>query len=432
MKRIIGLCFAILIASPLLAQKYGATPEDSVECIKNLSIYQEFYKQKAYTDAYPAWKEVQKYCPSASLNNYIRGNVILKQMIAKDTDPTIRQKHIEELMSLWDLRIENYGRPGYCMGMKGRDMRVYMPDSLAAARAILLEAMKNSEEKDIYPVPFWYLEAVIDAVKAGLLDKEEVLNAYERAAAVLEKVKAGSPNDTNIDNAMTGLDALLEPYASCTELVSLYEKKYESNKTNLAFLKKATIMLDGRGCTSENIFFKLSEALHAIEPTAQSAYLMAKMCYAKKYYKMSIDYIAPHAKSLEKDNEKINAYMLLADSYLNLSQFSAGRDACTAILAINPNEGRAYLMLGNLYAAGAKSCGDGTTIGQRAPYWAAVDKFVKAKQLDPSVAETADKLIAAYRGSFPSGDELFTYGLKEGDSYSIHCWFVETTTIRSR
>ena len=43
---ILALVAGLTTSSKVSAQgKYGATPEDSVECIMNLSLYNEFYKQ---------------------------------------------------------------------------------------------------------------------------------------------------------------------------------------------------------------------------------------------------------------------------------------------------------------------------------------------------------------------------------------------------
>lgn len=432
MKKALVLCIGLALSGCLMAQKYGSSPEDSTECIKNLSIYQEFFKQKAYTEAYDAWKDVLKYCPANSLNTYIRGNTILKQVIAKESDATKKAEYVDELLNLWDLRSQYFGRPGYCLGMKGQDLRTYRPSEIMQAKELFSSAMNYQDEKGVYPVPFWYLGCIVDAFKANLAQKEEIFEAYDKAVAMLEYIKAKDAGDTNIDNALAGCDALLEPFASCEDLINIYGKKFEENKSNIDFLKKATKMLDNRSCTDSELFFKATEALHSLEPTPQSAYLMAKMCYAKKEYKQAIDYISKEVDNLEKDSEKINSYMLLADSYMNTSQYSLGKDACNKALAINPNEGRVYLMIGHLYAAGAKLCGDDAVIGQRAAFWAAVDKYNKAKQVDPSVAEAANKFIAAYQAYFPSGDDIFTHGLKEGDSYTIQCWFSETTTIRAR
>ena len=40
--------------------KYGA---DSAECIKYLSYYDQYYKQKNYNDAIPNWRKAYKLCP---------------------------------------------------------------------------------------------------------------------------------------------------------------------------------------------------------------------------------------------------------------------------------------------------------------------------------------------------------------------------------
>ena len=40
--------------------KYGA---DSAECLKYLSYYQEYYKQKNYDEALPSWRTAMKFCP---------------------------------------------------------------------------------------------------------------------------------------------------------------------------------------------------------------------------------------------------------------------------------------------------------------------------------------------------------------------------------
>ncbi|MEG2666012.1 MAG: hypothetical protein RSA02_03235 [Bacteroidales bacterium] len=432
MKRTGLVLWALAVCFSASAQKYGNTPEDSVNCIQNLSIYQEFYKQKAYAEAYPAWKEVLSLCPATSLNTYIRGGVILKTLISKTTDAAKQKQYISELMSLWDLRKQYYGMPGYCSGMKARDMRTYQPEKIKEALTLFREALAYSTEKGFYPISFFAFECAIDAYKANLITKDELIDAYDRSMSILEGIAESNPDDSDITNTVGTLDIAFEPYAACADLIPIYEKKFQSHKTDVEFLKKATRMMNMRNCTESNLFFNLSAALYAIEPTPESAYLMARMCYSKKDYKKTVYYLADQAGKLSKKAEKVSAYLMLADSYSNLGRLSEGKTACLDALNVNPNEGKAYILLGNLYASGARQCGDEPQISQRAAYWAAVDKFIKAKSVDPSVADLADKLISSYRNHFPSGDDLFTFGYKEGQSYTIRCWFVETTTIRAR
>jgi hypothetical protein len=83
-----------------------------------------------------------------------------------------------------------------------------------------------------------------------------------------------------------------------------------------------------------------------------------------------------------------------------------------------------------MYADSAALCGN-DEIGTRAGYWAAVDKFVKAKNVDPSVADEANSGIALYSAYFPTRERLFFNDVKEGSSYTVGCWIGETTTVRA-
>ena len=63
-------------------------------------------------------------------------------------------------------------------------------------------------------------------------------------------------------------------------------------------------------------------------------------------------------------------------------------------------------------------------------YFAVIDKLQKAKSVDSSVAEEADKMIRTYAGYTPKDEDLFFIGLKKGDAVTIGGWIGETTTIR--
>ena len=54
--------------------KWGDTPDDSIACISNVSLYQEFYKQKSYTDCYEPWRQILQHCPRFSKTVYQRGS----------------------------------------------------------------------------------------------------------------------------------------------------------------------------------------------------------------------------------------------------------------------------------------------------------------------------------------------------------------------
>jgi tetratricopeptide (TPR) repeat protein len=282
-------------------------------------------------------------------------------------------------------------------------------------------------------IPFFFFESAMLNEKEGNITKEEVLEAYDIASVYLEKMYKANPKDTLLAHALSNLDIAFEPYATCDEIIPLYEKKYDANKDNVEFLEKICKVMARKDCNESELFFKASEALHGLKPTPGTAYLMAKMCDGKKLYNEVITYLSFDViAQIESERDKISAYLLLAKACTQESKYREGREAVEKALALSPNDGRAYILLGSLYAQSARICGDEPEVSQKAGYWLAVDQFRKAKEVDPIRAEQADMLISTYSQHFPTNNDLFMRGYTEGASYTVGCWIQRSTVIRSR
>jgi tetratricopeptide (TPR) repeat protein len=213
----------------------------------------------------------------------------------------------------------------------------------------------------------------------------------------------------------------------------VYDKKFDDNKNDAVWLEKVCKILDKKECNSSELFFKSTAALHSLQPTPATAYLMAKMCAGKEMYDQVLEYLPNNViESISNVKSKESAYLLVAQACMTTKKYSQGRAAAYKALEINPSKGTAYILIGNMYAASAPSCGDDAEVGKKAAYWAAVDKFRKAKAVDPSLAETADKLISVYSAYFPARQDIFMAGLAVGNSYTVGCWIQEATTVREK
>ena len=115
---IFGILFCVLILGEgLKAQsKYGA---DSVNCVMNLSLYREYYKQQNYDDAIKPWRWVYNNCPSSSGNIFKNGPILIKYLMKKN--PENKQAYIDTLMMIYDKRIQYFGKQGYVLGKKGAE-----------------------------------------------------------------------------------------------------------------------------------------------------------------------------------------------------------------------------------------------------------------------------------------------------------------------
>jgi len=127
-------------------------------------------------------------------------------------------------------------------------------------------------------------------------------------------------------------------------------------------------------------------------------------------------------------------HMLIADIlFRHLGRLPQARTAALAASEVNPNNGRPHLLIGQMYAQSARSCGT-DEISTAAVYWAAVDRFIRARSIDsdPEVAAIASQLIAAYSQFFPDNETLFFHGLDGGRPVRAGCWINENTTARAR
>ena len=133
MKKIV---LSILAAAMALAgsQKLSAQGKfgpDSTECIKYLSYYTEYYKQKNYESAIPNWRQAYKYCPPTARYSLLSdGTTLIRFLINKNAKNTeYKNKLIDSLMVIYNQRVEFW--PKYAtssLNNKALDMYNFMKD----------------------------------------------------------------------------------------------------------------------------------------------------------------------------------------------------------------------------------------------------------------------------------------------------------------
>ena len=182
-------------------------------------------------------------------------------------------------------------------------------------------------------------------------------------------------------------------------------------------------------CTDNPVFLLIAERLYSLEPSASAARSMAKLgvrksdwAMAKKYYTEAIDQ--------EEDLRKTaDDYMGLAYVNNKMGAMSSAKSNCLKAGQLRKDWGNPYLYLATLYADAAGQCGS-NAVEKNAVYWAAINKLSYARSIDPTIADKASKLIAAYSAAVPDKGVAFQLGFKEGDQINIGCWINETVSVK--
>jgi hypothetical protein len=418
--------------------RYGS---DSVTCIMNISLYREFFKQwkasnyqnETIKDLIPPWRWVFLNCPKGTQNTYIDGSKIVSYLIENTQDPALKDKYIDTLMMVYDNRITYFGKEGYVLGRKGVDLFTYRPSDIEQIYQVLKRSVELEGDNSAGPVLVYFMQSAVNMATSGKADASIIFDCYDVVSKVIEhniqKNESNPEEKTSWITVQNNIELILEPFATCADLVTIYRKKFNETPDDLELLKKITALLDAKKCQEDPLYFETTKKLYELEPSPASAYLIGKMLVNEGKYSEAIEYLK-EAEKLSDTNAIQKSYFYIAQSYRALNNFPSARTYALKAAALNPSDGQPYLLIGDIYAESAKDCGN-NDLTSRVAYWAAVDKYYKAKQVDPNLALEADKRIAAYSLYFPSISTVFFYSLKEGDNYRVECWINEDTRVRA-
>lgn len=429
------LAFSMVFSFGASAQgKYGA---DSAECVKYLSYYKEYFKQKNYDQATPNWRQAYSICPpTANQTMLVDGTVLVRRLIANTKDEAYRKSLVDTLMAIHDARIQYY--PKYAVtarNNKGTDMSNYIkdPKTLYAGYNEIIAANGKNVKPSIL---LFDLNSAITLFQDGAITAEDVINTYQRNMDLLSSISPKNDAEAAQNDKVKGdLEGLFisSNVASCDNLIALFTPRLEANPNDIAVVSNiVTMMSKTEGCTDNDLFLKAVTAMHKLDPSHKSAYFIYRLNASRGNTDSAISYLEQAIAYPESDEATDGEYYyeLAKFCYTNgmkARAFSAANKAAE----LNPSvKGECYMLIGNIWAA--TSCG-GNEIEKRAPYWVAVDYYQRAKAANESLSSEANERIASCSRYFPQTAEAFMYDLTAGQSYTVSCGgMTATTTVRTQ
>lgn len=437
MKKLIALacgvcCMSGLAKAQTLESKFGL---DSVKTIENASIYSEFLKQKNYKEALPAWSYVFHNAPVFQTLTYTKGEDLFVALFKQ----TKNMAYIDSLRMVYDQWVKySYINPrfgeGYILGKKGAtliQLGAKSDEVVKEAFGYLTKSFELEGQKS-HPVTVQVMFFTAgNLLKKNLISRDEYINLYMEVSAFVDKaLKMGKQKEAFLD--MKGrLDGMFfsSGAADCQTLDKMLTDKYNSAPDDLDNVKSVASLLRRNECVDLALYATVAEKLYQLEPSAEAAYSLAIMFLKREEFEKTDTYLQEAIAKSTDNVAKGDYYMRMAQLKLAQKKYADAKAALMNVLKITPNNGSAYILLGKTYAAYSNNYGE-DAFDHASVFWAAVDKFQKAKQVDPSVAAEADKLIETYTPHFPSKDEAFFRSVTEGASVKIGDWINETTKAR--
>lgn len=416
---------------PWLNPRYGSDSASRMRCASNLSNVDQFIKINVIDYAVDSWKYVFENCPQASKNIYIYGVRIYKYLIEKATDATEKNRKLDSLMLIYERRIKIFGEEGMVRGREALDILKYS-NRIDTAYRLLSRSITLLKEQAENPVILAYAQVSAQMLKERKIPEKTYMSNFETITELIRKRLNSNLNDEKTVNLQENIVQIFQtgPQVSCESLNAYYMQKAGQEENKPDFLRTAITVLEKNRCTESSVYEGLLRKLSEVDTGSASSYQLARYYTGKEKF---ADAVSAYQKAIEVekgDEQKARYYYqmaLIEGSRLN--QFKAARDHALKATELMPRWGEPFILIGNLYAGSSKVCGT-SEFEQKAVFWAAVDKFIQAMQIDPEVSEQARQLINDYSKYFSNKEIAFFNGYTEGQTYQVGCWINETTKVR--
>lgn len=436
---IIAMIVMALSSTSVFAQgKYGA---DSANCIKYLSFYKDYFKQKSYNEALPNWREAFKRCPpTANQTMLVDGTTLMRKLISQNSkNPVYREKLVDSLMMIHDIRIANY--PKYAVtarNNKGLDLANYVQNDPERLYKEYGEIIAGNKTKTKPTILLFYFDSAVELYKNGSLDEEEIIGVYEGCMELLSRMDPKDAADKEmVDDMKVKIEELFASnnIADCDKLIELYTPKFEADPQNIELAEKIVrFMSAADGCTDNALFISAATSIHKSNPTHASAYTLYKLNASTGKSAEAVKYLQEAIDREDSDAaQDAEYYYELAVYNFKCGNNLAAEQAAKKVIPLATTseiKGKTYMLIGTIW--GGVRC-DGNDIAKRAPYWVAVDYFERAKAADPELAAEANKRINEYKKYYPLTADAFMFGVNDGETYQVSCGgFKANTTVRTQ
>ncbi len=449
----------ILFLSGVLLSSGLLHAQANQDCARTASLAYTDAKAKNYDAAYPKIQQLREECPTYSVVTYQYGERILKDRLSKASEAE-KKEIAQDLINLYRERLEHFPAKTDEGEIK-IDIAQATYDNGIGTKQEQFEAFDKAwnEGKENFTSAkslYTYFSLMVDLQDEGKKDLQDVFDLYDEVytkleeeenkmaeglANLIEKQESGedltskeesriNAYETNLgvyNKVKSSVDAKLGQRADCDNLIPLYRKDFEQRKDDVEWLRNANARLSMKDCTEDPLFVEVSEALHELEPSANSAYSLGQLAESRGDRAKALEYYNQAAQLQDDPSAKARIYYRIAGNYKERGQFGQAKTYYNRALQARPSMGRAYLQIANMVANSANNCGE-TTFEKRAVYWLAAEYAARAGRVDPSISSTANETAAAYRGRAPQRADIFQEDM-QGKTINIGCWIGESVRV---
>ena len=378
-----------------------------------------------------------------------------RQLIDKESDPVKKNELVDKALSLFDGRIENFGREAYVKNRKVTFAYTFYRSDKSQYE-MLFNMFKDAFELNGNKIGNSNVVAFMDIVRKHKLTSksisdDEVLELYDMISKTISyKIENDAKNEErynkyqdNVDKLLTATitvdcnfventlgPKLLELSAEPTDEIAQtdYETltpvdiSYSDEVINLA-KKIFQLSITGK-CTSSEIALEAAKIMFTAEKDFAVAKFISSRELSSKNYENSLEYCDAAIECTEDNSQKSEMYLRKAQVYQVIGNKRKSRDNARKSISLNTSNPDAYKLIGNLYMSSYDDCREGKSRVQDRLVFIAAYNIFKSGGLTSQANQA--------REQFPSMEEIFNENMEVGESMNTGCWINETVTLNKR
>jgi len=351
-------------------------PQDQAKAEKYVEVYDAAYKDQNYKGATAGIQWMINHAPQWHTKLYVSAADTYDKLASQELDPSTKQKYVDSLMLIYDLRIKNCGEEENVLNRKAFSAYKYNGQNKAKIAEVLAIFDKTYEISG---------NNVLDN------NLDSYMSVIKNSAEMLKNLSE---------------DQIMQRYNNLMSIIEVKVKKaQEQNKANLVEgYKKVTEKVDTK-------FIKV-----------------AKDLCTKNVQDKNFDKVTPLLSQIETKSstpaDKAWTNLLKGDIEFQKGNKPGARDLYKQALVVDPAGKDAYNKLGDLYSSAAGECSKTPgSAEEKLVYIAAYQQYFKAANV-----EKCQQTLTKY----PTLAELQKANMKQGEVKKLACWIDESVTVKAK
>jgi tetratricopeptide (TPR) repeat protein len=436
-KLILIICFLVGFSSLSFGQ---SEPPYGMSQLEAYSLFYENYRTGDYEMAltFGQWmleakpREIQGHRSFSLDTQFNRLINVYVGLAENESDPSEKTRLLEQANEIYDLVHETFEEDEIDMFRWTIRQGQFYQENYRELEHGIQNAYELYEKA--YEMDRQQFAETSDGYYARLLLSNYVSqNEREKALAFIESVEeyAGESLMQTIEESRNEL------FQDPDERIAFLEERLDEREDREEALTELADLYERVG--NQEKASEIARQLYDINPNFENTRKLADMALSNANYSGALDYLREALEKAPADNQKKSIALEISRAYQNLDNLQSARQYAREAINIDSNFGDAYMRMSEIYAAAISNCTSGRSIERddRTVYWLVVDYLERARDVDSSTRNAANRQINSYTPVMPTSEDKFFRGWEDGESFTIdenvgecYGWINETTTIR--